>query len=188
MRIWSPNLAYCPQTTRSALLKSATRRIVAGSSTVAEEIRRSVNIWCTLLGLTVRNCADWPTSVLNMSARLGPIQSRLGSPDALRKGKIASDTVGLAGANPVLGDDLKSRSRSMYPLIARTKAVTIPAMSGHGRVCPHGLTLASKLIVPAALLSFHVFRSARMAEALWYLWSKSRSRHLPTIPLNAPGI
>ena len=49
MRIWSPNLAYCPQTTRSALLKSATRWIVSGSSTVEEEMRRSVKIWCRLV-------------------------------------------------------------------------------------------------------------------------------------------
>src|ERR1700731_3138066 len=94
MRIWSRNLAYSPQTTRSALLKSATRRIIAGSRTVPEEIRRSVNIWCTLVGLTVRNWADWPTSVLSMSARLDPSQSTLGSPEALRKGKIANETAG----------------------------------------------------------------------------------------------
>src|SRR5208282_2653915 len=187
MRIWSPNFAYCPHNTRSALLKSATRRIVAGSSAVSEEICRSPNIWCRLFGLTVRNCADWPTSVLSMSARLGPIQSRLGSPDALRNGKIANDTTGPAGADLVLGD-LKSRSRRMYPPLARITTVKIPAISGHGRVCPHGFTLASNLTVPAALLSFHVFRSARIAETFWYLCSKSRSRHLLTIPLNAPGI
>src|SRR5271167_4338651 len=188
MRISSPNFAYCPQTTRSAVLKSATRRIVAGSRTVEEEMRRSVNTWCKLLGLTVRNCADWPTSVLSMSARLGPIQSRLGSPDALRKGKIASDTAGLVGAVMALDEGPKSGSRSRNAPIARARAVITPAISGHGRVCPHGLTLASKLMVPAARLSFHVFRSAKTAEAVWYLSFTSRSRHLLTIPLNAPGI
>src|ERR1700722_14254307 len=96
MRIWSPNLAYCPQTTRSALLESATRRIVTGSSAVFDEMRKSLNTWCKLLGLTVRNCDDWPTSVLSRRTNLARSQSRAVSPDALRKGKIASETAGLA--------------------------------------------------------------------------------------------
>src|SRR4029077_18399186 len=94
IRIWSPSLTYCPHTKRSALLDSATRRTVAGSSTVEREMRRSVNIWLTRLGLTVRSCADCPTSVVNISATLEPSQSKFGSPEALRNGRIAREVNG----------------------------------------------------------------------------------------------
>src|SRR5579863_7274745 len=45
----------------------------------------------------VRRCADWPTSVLSMSARLEPSQSSLASPEPLRNGRMARETSGPAG-------------------------------------------------------------------------------------------
>ena len=42
----------------------------------------------------VRSELDCPTSVLSISATLDPNQSSAGSPDALRKGMMASETVG----------------------------------------------------------------------------------------------
>ena len=124
IRIAFPNRAYCPQTTRSALLKSATRLIVAGSRTVEDEIRRSPKIWCTMLGLTVRRLADWPTSVVSMSATLEPIQSSDGSEVAFRKGRIASDAAG-AGAEPLLPARLKSLARNTNPQITRIRVAAI---------------------------------------------------------------
>src|ERR1700676_2296378 len=46
----------------------------------------------------LRRCADCPTSVLNMSAKLDPSQSSPASPEPLRNGKIASDTSDPAAA------------------------------------------------------------------------------------------
>ena len=110
MRIWPPNLAYCPQTNVSALLNSASRRKVAGSMEALGATRRSDSTWCSRSWETARKRVDWPTSVLNISARLGPNQSTLGSPEALRKGKIANDS---AGPDTVFfGDGEKSGPRN----------------------------------------------------------------------------
>src|SRR2546427_5142891 len=85
---------YCPQSRRSALVNSATRRSVSGSRVASGATRRSCRIWLTRSEGTVRREADSPMSVLSISARVGPSQLSDVSPDALRKGKIASETTG----------------------------------------------------------------------------------------------
>ncbi len=102
-------------------------------------MRRSVKIWCKLFGLTVRSCDDWPTSVLSMSARLGPSQSRAGSADALRKGRIASDMAGAAG-DVVWWQAPEQAVAKQEPANGKDESGHYPAISGHGRVCPQGLT------------------------------------------------
>ena len=79
MRIWSPNFAYWPQITVSALLESRYSAQDRGIDDVSAPIRRSCKIWCKRSGETVRKCADWPTSVLSMSAkaRAVPVQRRI---------------------------------------------------------------------------------------------------------------
>jgi len=111
----------------------------------------------------VRKRADWPTSVLNISARLGPSQSILGSPDALRKGRMASETA--AGAVGVFA--LGQRAS------AQQEAGNRQRQGGHnscnerpGNSPPQRFNGGIEPDVPAALLSFQVLRSARMAEAL----------------------
>src|SRR5580700_12234523 len=186
MRISSPNFAYWPQTTRSAVLKSATRRITVGSSTVVGEIRKSENIWCRRSGLTVCNCEDCPTSVLNISARLEPNQSKLGSPEAFLKGRIANETAGTALGRAE--DDENSLSRNRYPPIASKTTINPAVIDGHGMVRPHGPILGSKLSVAPARLPCHVSRSAKSSAAVLYRSSRSRSKHLVTISLSDLGI
>src|SRR5207302_6297825 len=50
-----------------------------------------------------------PTSVFNISARLGPSQSSEGSPEVLRKGRIASETAGAAGPGLATGPKIFPR-------------------------------------------------------------------------------
>src|SRR5580704_11652818 len=102
----------------SALLNSASRCTVAESSDASGEIRKSRRTWLTRSGETMRRCDDCPTSVLSVSATLDPSQPRLSSADALRNGRMASETAGpaaafLAGAN--------NSSRSRKPVRASTK-------------------------------------------------------------------
>src|SRR5215471_2389162 len=75
---------------------------------------RSCSSWPTRSEETVRRAPDWPTSVARVSARYDPTQSSEGSPEALRKGRIASDTEGprLVCATR----DGSNLSRHTYPL------------------------------------------------------------------------
>src|SRR5882762_8147111 len=103
------------------------RLIVLGSIDVPGATRRAERIWCSRSGETVRKWADWPTSVLNMSARLEPSQSTLGSPEALRNGRIARER---AGAEAVFADGGKSVPRNKNPAIASNSTVATPITSG----------------------------------------------------------
>ena len=116
--IFSPNFAYFPHTTVSALLNSPMRPTMAGSIMVSELTRRSDNTWRKRSGEIVRRCADCPTSVLSMSARLVPNQSRCASPEPLRKGSIASETSGAAAA--VVAGVLLSVFEESLPLNAQS--------------------------------------------------------------------
>src|SRR5580704_10749936 len=157
-----------------------------GSSEVVGEMRRSVNIWCKRSGLTVCNFGDCPTSVLNISARLEPNQSKLGSPEAFRNGRIASEIAGPALVRA--GDEENRLSRNRYPAIASTTTIKPAVIDGHGIVRPHGPILGSKLSVAPARLPCHVSRSAKSSAAVLYRSSRSRSKHLVTISLRDLGI
>ena len=111
----------------------------------------------------MRNEADWPISVRNISARLGPSQSIDKSVEALRKGKIASDTSGAAAALlPVL--DVS------FPLNAHPPTVTITA-SAPAAIQFHGtsrLGAGADITTEAEIGRFpcHASRSARISCAL----------------------
>src|SRR5207253_3697116 len=88
---------YCPQSRRSALVNSATRRSVSGSRVASGATRRSCKIWLTRSEGTVRKDADSPMSVLSISATVEPSQLSDGLPDAFGKGKIAREISGAVG-------------------------------------------------------------------------------------------
>jgi len=98
-------------------------------------------------------------SVLNISARLGPSQSILGSPDALRKAEWQRDAAGAVGVF-ALGQRVP----------AQQEAGNRQRQGGHNSVMSGQGTVAQRFnggierMVPAALLSFQVLRSARMAK------------------------
>src|SRR5580692_9369357 len=64
---------------------------------------------------TVRTRDDWPNSALSSWLRFDPSESNVGSPEALRNGKIASETGGPVGAD---GAVLNSESRQNQPATA----------------------------------------------------------------------
>src|SRR5271156_6896816 len=92
--------------------------MVGASSVASGEIRKSRKICPTRSEETRRSRADWPTSVLNISARLEPSQSRDASPEAFRNGRIASERAG--GAVAVFSPEFpNSRPRKMKAAEAR---------------------------------------------------------------------
>src|SRR5581483_12097266 len=99
-----------------------------------------------------------PTSVLSMSARLGPSQSRAGSPEALRKGKIAIETGARAEDDDVTGPNSLWRKRK--PIVVRINTAATTPMRGQGMSRPHGLT-SEKRRVAAARLPCQFSRSAK---------------------------
>src|SRR5204862_5780824 len=101
-----------------------------------------------------------PTSVLSISATVEPSQSKLGSPEAFRNGRMANETAGAAGASGLLGD--KSLSRKINPVIASRIAANAPPNFGQGIVCPQGRELAGNCNVAAACPPCHALRSARI--------------------------
>src|SRR5580698_2948161 len=129
-------------------------------------MRRSVKIWCRRSGLTVCNFEDCPTSVLNISARLEPNQSKLGSPEAFLKGRIANEMAGAALVRD--GDDENTLSRNRYPPIARMTTINPAVIDGHGMVRPHGPIFGSKLRVAPARLPCQVSKSAKSSAAVLY--------------------
>ena len=60
---------------------------------------------------TVRTCGDCPASCRAPGSRLGPSESSVGSPDALRNGRIASEIAGPAGCRRWLAALDTNRSR-----------------------------------------------------------------------------
>src|SRR5580692_7727894 len=149
-------------------------------------MRKSENIWCKRSGLTVCNFEDCPTSVLSISDRLEPNQSKLGSPEAFLKGRIASETAG--GALVCAGDDENSLSRNRYPPIASTTTIKPAVIDGHGIVRPHGPIFGSKLSVAPARFPCQVSKSAKRSAAVEYRSSRVRSKHLVTILLTDFGM
>src|ERR1700674_2849707 len=75
----------------------------------------------------VRRREDWPTSVLSMSARLGPSQSSEESPEAFRRGRMAREACSI-GALGFPADREKSLPRKTIPGIARKTTAAIPAI------------------------------------------------------------
>jgi len=69
-------------------------RIGGGIEPVEEEFRMSDNIWFNVFALTVRICADGPRPWRECRPCYDPIQSMLGSPDALRNGQNGRETIG----------------------------------------------------------------------------------------------
>src|SRR5580693_5519908 len=150
----------------SALLNSASRCTVAESSDASDEMRKSRRIWLTRSGETIRRCDDCPTSVLKVSATLDPSQPRLWSAEALRKGRMASDTAGAAGAVFVLlGEDNFPRSRK--PASASTKTAAVPPIQCQGTVCPQGFSLVGKRNVAPARLPCQASKSRKNSVAFW---------------------
>ena len=149
IRIWSPNLTNFPDTTVSALVNSAILASVGASTSVEGVIRKSASTWCKPSGEIVRTRADCPTSVLSMSATLEPSQSRELSPDALRNGRIASETSGLTTS---CFDDvcLKIVSRYLMPTNAITRTAAISPIHGHA-LGAHRRTLWNASVAPAVL-------------------------------------
>src|SRR6202050_1237827 len=139
--------------------------MVGASSVVSGEIRKSLKIWPMRSDETARSCADWPTSVLSISAMLDQSQSSDGSPEALRKGRMASDMAGGALA-PVSAVFENSRPRKMKAAIASIiVAEATPIASqflGLATTTGGGVAIVTVLDVPPC----HASRSARNSCAL----------------------
>src|ERR1700692_735202 len=75
----------------------------------------------------VRRCADWPTSVVSISARLGPSQSSDASPDAFRNGRIAREACA-NGAPAFAAEPEKMLRRKTIPAAASKIMAAIPAI------------------------------------------------------------
>src|SRR5882757_7117242 len=112
----------------------------------------------------MRNDVDWPTSVRNISARLGPIQSMDKSVEALRNGKTTSDTSGPFAALPPILD--VSLPLSAHPPMA-TAAATAPAEIHFQASVRWGA--AARIVTDAETGRFprHASRSASISGALW---------------------
>src|SRR6267143_2711414 len=75
----------------------------------------------------VRRWADWPTSVLSMSARLGPSQSSEVSPDAFRKGRMAREACS-SGVPRFAVDPEKILPRKTIPSAASKTTAAAPTI------------------------------------------------------------
>src|SRR2546425_6900826 len=102
-------------------------------------------------------------SVLSISGTVVPTQLSELSPDALRNGKIASETTGAVGVF-ALGPNRLPRSKN--PVIDKTRTAAMPPTQGQGIVCPHVPT-AGKCRVAAAPLPCQALRSVKISLALW---------------------
>src|SRR5580700_4383485 len=112
----------------SELENSARRRSVSGSKSALGGTRRSFRIWKRRSEGTVCNFADWPTSVLRILARLLPIQSRDGSFEVLRNGRIARERACAGEADDPEGRNVNF-SRNTYTPPANS--TTAPPTTSH---------------------------------------------------------
>src|ERR1700683_4791528 len=135
---------------------------------------------------TARSCADWPTSLLSISAMLDPSQSSDGSPDALRKGRIASDVAGgaLAAVSAVFENSRARKTKAAIARIIAAEATPIASQFLDLGVSSGGVVaIVTVLDVPPC----HASRSWRNSCALWYRTFTSICRHFSVTSLRNLG-